>query len=259
MAIQQKIRKIIEIDEEKCTGCGECVTSCAEGALAIIDGKARLVNDKFCDGFGACIRECPEDALKIIEREAEEFDEALVEKILEAKGEKHMHNHSHNHVESHAAVEKEPLFSGCPSSKAMFMKKPQTATREAAEISSELTHWPIKLQLLMPGAPFFKDQELLLLADCCAAAYPNLHENVLRGKAVAMGCPKLDDLDAHIDKLAQIVKHSGLKALKVVHMEVPCCHGFYFAAQQAIEKSGINIPLKKMIISRHGEILHEDL
>ncbi len=256
-----KTRKIIEINEEKCTGCGQCVSACVEGALAMVNGKARLVSDVYCDGLGACIGECPAGALKIIERQAGEFDEAEVKKhqkiqpIIPAKEEKTMEKR---------------LPCGCPSSQAMALKpgkpaadcepnvvtSPETGRFIGAEkIASELTHWPIKLQLLNPQAPFLKGADLLLLADCVAAALPDLHRKLLRNRAVVMGCPKLDDLNAHTQRLSEILRDASPKSLTVAHMEVPCCHGFMFAAKKAIELAGINLPLGQIIISRMGEIL----
>jgi len=248
------LRKIVEIDEEKCDGCGQCILACAEGAIQIIDGKARLVSDVYCDGLGDCIGDCPQGALRIIEREAQEFDEGAVEQRLSVL----------------ARPQREEVAQGCPGaatapagcpgmmSLTLERTKPEAEDTEADDLSSELTHWPIKLQLLGPSAPFLKGADLVLLADCAAAAFPGLHRKLLRGRAVAMGCPKLDDLEAHIDRLAEILKTAQLRSLTVVHMEVPCCHGFAFAAEQAIERSGASVPVERMIISRTGEILAEE-
>lgn len=240
-------REIIEIDEEKCTGCGQCILSCAEGALELVDGKAKLVGEIYCDGLGACIGECPEDALKIVEREADDFDEEAVEELLAKK------------KKEEAAKEPAPPAGGCPGSAAMALKdRPaETVSSDGASESSELGHWPVKLQLLGPQAPFLRGSDLILLADCVAAAYPNLHRKLLRGHTIAMGCPKLDDLEAHIERLAEILKGAGLKSLTVAHMEVPCCHGFMHAAGQAIKRAGVDIPLRRIIVGRRGEILKE--
>lgn len=239
-------RKIIEIDEEKCTGCGECILSCAEGAIEIVDGKAKLVGDIYCDGLGACIGECPEDALKIIEREAVDFDEEVaMERVRQLEAEKE---------------DAEPLACGCPGSAAMELKDRKSPGSEepAYEIESGLGHWPIKLQLLGPGAPFLKGADLLLLADCAGASYPELHRKLLPGKAVAMGCPKLDDIEAHIQRLSEIVNDSQLKSITVVRMEVPCCRGFVYAAEEAVKRAGVILPLKELVISRTGEVLSEE-
>ena len=243
----KKMRQIIEIDEEKCTGCGQCILACAEGALALVNGKAKLVGEIYCDGIGACIGDCPEGALTIVERPADEFDEEAVQEHLKKK------HHSGSMIES--APEK-PLACGCPSSVVTTLqKKPQNGTHH--EGISELGHWPIKLQLLGPNAPFLKGADLILLADCAAAAYPNLHQHLLVDKAVAMGCPKLDDLEAHIQRLAEILKGAVPQSLSVVHMEVPCCKAFMSAAREAIRRSGVDVPLSYVVIGRDGTISEE--
>jgi len=251
----KKARPIIEIDEEKCNGCGQCIIACAEGALELVDGKAKLVADVYCDGLGACIGDCPEGALTVIERDAVEFDEAEVEKMLEKRA---AEAPDCKIVKVGPAEDKLPC--GCPSSATMTLKRPEDATgnEQVGEIRSELGHWPLKLQLLNPQAPFLKNADLLLLADCTAAAYPSLHTNLLRGKAVAMGCPKLDNLEEHIAKLTQILETAQLKSLTVVHMEVPCCKGFVYAAEKAIEQAGVDLPLGTIIIGRTGEILSRE-
>lgn len=236
-------RKIIEIDESKCNGCGQCIMACAEGALKIVEGKAKLVGDILCDGLGACIGQCPEGALKIIDREAEEFDEKAVKMHLGKTG-----------VENGNKA----LPCGCPSSAMMeFMNKPCEGTASESDAESQLGHWPIKLQLLGPQAPFLKNADLVLLADCVAVAYPDLHRKILKGKALAIGCPKLDDLEAHIHRLTQILSVAHPKSLTVVHMEVPCCSGFLYAASQAIIRSGAKVPLKKIIIGRNGKVIED--
>lgn len=240
------LRKIIEIDEEKCTGCGQCILTCAEGALEIIDGKAKLVGEILCDGLGACLGDCPEGALKLIEREADDFDEAAVEDRLAA-------------LEAKPA--EAPLACGCPSTAAKTLPLAPVGgngVKVAEGAASGLGHFPVKLQLLGPGAPFLRGADLLLLADCVAAAYPDLHAKLLPGKAVAMGCPKLDDLEAHISRLAEILKGADIKSLTVAHMEVPCCNGFVYAAQEALKRAGLNIPLGRIKISADGRILEEE-
>jgi ferredoxin len=246
----KKMRQIIEIDEEKCTGCGQCILACAEGALALVDGKAKLVGEIYCDGIGACIGDCPEGALTIVERRADEFDEEAVKEQMQKK------HRSEIGIEESPG---KPLACGCPSSVMTTLeKKSQAHPGGAHHVSvSELGHWPIKLQLLGPHAPFLKGADLILLADCAAAAYPNLHQHLLSGKAVAMGCPKLDDLEAHIQRLAEILKGAKLKSLTVVHMEVPCCKAFLSAAREAIRRSGTDVPLNYMVIGRDGTIIEE--
>ena len=246
----KKMRQIIEIDEEKCTGCGHCILACAEGALALVDGKAKLVGEIYCDGIGACIGDCPEGALTIVERRADEFDEEAVKEQMQKK-----------HC-SGIAIESaptKPLACGCPSSVMTTLeKKPPTHLNTTPlEVESELGHWPVKLQLLGSNAPFLKGADLILLADCAAAAYPNLHQHLLKDKAVAMGCPKLDDLEAHIQRLAEILEGALPQSLTVVHMEVPCCNAFLSAAREAIRCSGVDVPLKYIIIGREGTIKEE--
>jgi len=241
----KRTRKIIEIDESKCNGCGQCILGCAEGALRLVDGKAKLVGDVLCDGLGACIGECPEGALKIIDRPAVAFDEKAVEVHL-------------NKIEEEN--KNKPLPCGCPSSAMMELKKnPCCDDAEPGEAaSSQLGHWPVKLQLLGPQAPFLRNADLVLLADCVAVAYPDLHRKILKDRAIAIGCPKLDDLEAHIERLTQIISGARPKSLTVAHMEVPCCSGFLYAATEAIERSGVKIPLKRIIISRSGEVLADE-
>jgi ferredoxin len=240
-----RTRKIIEIDEAKCNGCGQCCLACAEGALRLVDGKAKLVGDIFCDGLGACIGECPEGALKIIDRSAEEFDEKAV-KIHLGKIEEENKNKT--------------LPCGCPSSAMMELKKEACCQKStpAGESLSHLGHWPVKLQLLGPQAPFLKNADLVLLADCVAVAYPGLHGRFLKNHAIAIGCPKFDDIETHIERLSQILSEAHPKSLTVVHMEVPCCSGFLYAATEALERSGVKIPLKKIIISRSGKVLADE-
>ncbi len=238
-------RKIIRIDEELCDGCGQCILSCAEGALKLIDGKARLVRDVYCDGLGACIGECPTGALTIIEREADAFDEKAVEE------------HLGRPLEPERA---EPLACGCPGTTAMTMNADDGNDLDDTPgdaVRSTLSHFPVKLQLISPRAPFLQDADLLLMADCCALCLPDLHRRLLRKKAVAMGCPKLDDVNAHIERLADIVRHGGIRSLCVVHMEVPCCSGFIRAAREALKAAGSDIPLSHIMIGRQGEILQE--
>ena len=236
------IRKMIEIDEEKCDGCGQCIISCAEGALELVDDKATLVADFYCDGLGACIGECPQGALTIVEREADPFDEKAVDERLTAELQK--------------AVPVQAC--GCPSTAAVAI---QTARETAPQSSgskgraSSLGHFPVKLQLMGPGSPFLMGADLVLLADCAATCYPDLHSDLLPGKAIAMGCPKLDDLEAHIQRLAEIIEHSALKSLTVVHMEVPCCSGFVYGAEQAVLRSGKALPLYRIEIGRDGKVL----
>ena len=250
-------REIIEIDEDLCTGCGACIIACAEGALAIVDGKARLVGDIYCDGLGACLGDCPEGALTMVEREAEGFDEDAVDERLHR-----LEQEGHCEPASAPPEEAAPAMAcGCPGSLARLLARddsPGDGHQDAAPSKSELGHWPVKLQLLSPGTPFLRGADLVLLADCAAAAHPDLHTKVLSGRCVAMGCPKLDDLDAHISRLAAILEKAGPKSLTVMHMEVPCCHGFVYGAMEAMKRSGADIPVRRVQIGVEGDVQHEE-
>lgn len=240
-------RKIIKIDEDLCTGCGDCITACAEGALELVNGKAKVVRDSFCDGLGACIGECPVGALTIEEREAYEFDEdAVKEHLGKVKHPEKIHaeeGHSYHEV------------CNCPSAKPEIFSqelKESTAINEPAP-KSMLGHWPVQLLLVPETAPFLKDRELIVLADCVAVAYANLHKEFLNGKAVVMGCPKFDNTEIYRQKLAGMIKNSGIKSISVVHMEVPCCFGFEKIISEAISQSEKDIPFNKYIIGIRGD------
>ncbi|MCP4756191.1 MAG: 4Fe-4S ferredoxin [Proteobacteria bacterium] len=243
------LRKIIEIDEELCDGCGECVTACEEGAIQIVDGKAKVVNDVFCDGLGACIGDCPLDALKIVEREAEEFDEVAVEHHLQE-------------LEPRGTEEQPTMACGCPSNKLQSFV-PQEACERANQPStmepteSALSHWPVQIHLVPPTAPFLKNADLLVVADCVPVAYANFHRDFLQGKTVMMGCPKLDDGQSYVEKFADIFRTAGIKSLTVAIMEVPCCSGLPMIVKKALEVSGMDIPLEEVTIGiRDGSILN---
>ncbi len=232
------LRKIIQIDEERCDGCGQCITGCAEGALKLIDGKARVVGEQFCDGLGACIGECPNGALTIIEREAEEFDETAVEAMLEKS-----------------------RPSGCPSAKLQMF--PGASACESANIptsletedASSLSHWPVQIRLVPSNAPFLNGADLLVVADCVPVAYPSIHRDFLKGRAVMMGCPKFDDAQSYVDKFAKICKNAGLKSITVLIMEVPCCSALPTIVRKGLQASGVSIPLTEIVISTQGKIL----
>jgi NAD-dependent dihydropyrimidine dehydrogenase PreA subunit len=223
-------RKIVKIDEEKCDGCGACVPACAEGALQIIDGKARLVSEKYCDGLGACLGECPQGAITIEEREVEEFDEKAT---------------------------KERLPCGCPSTMTTQFERHKSADIDLEHVpprQSMLSHWPVQLALVPPDAPFLQEADLVLAADCVPFAYAGFHQDFLTGHALLVACPKLDDFQAHLKKLTEVLRHSPVKSLTVVHMEVPCCSGLVHMAQQAIRLSGKDIPFKEVIIGIKGDL-----
>ena len=241
-------RKIIKIDEEKCNGCGLCIPNCAEGALQIVDGKAKLTSEKFCDGLGACLGHCPQDAITIIEREAEDFDEKAVE----------AHLHKEREVKSVPEPQPAPLSTGCPSSGAMHFKVPESPT-EAGSIPSVsmLSQWPVQLKLVPVNAPYFQEADLLVVADCVPFAYPNFHQDFLKGKVVVVGCPKLDDIQYYKGKLTEIFKTNPIKSVTIPFMEVPCCFGLVNATEDAIAASGKKIPLKKIKIGIRGEIQPE--
>ena len=248
------MRKIIEIDEERCNGCGNCVVACAEGAIEIVDGIAKVIADKYCDGLGACIGDCPEDALKIIEREADDFDEAAVEELLKKQS---------------AQKAKKPdarPAGGCPS--AAMKTFPMAAAGEqdlcgcsnqpvmkAGKGHSALGHWPVQIRLVPPGAPFLKNADLLIAADCVPVAYPNFHADFLAGKAVMIGCPKFDNAEENIEKLARVFAVSGIKSITSVVMEVPCCSALPMIVRKALERSAVDIPFEEVVVSARGEIL----
>jgi Fe-S-cluster-containing hydrogenase component 2 len=241
-------RKIVEIDTERCNGCGQCVPACAEGAMQIIDGKAKLISDVYCDGLGACLGECPQDALRVIERAADEFNEAEVEKHLQAS------SPSHSAAADSAAA-------GCPSARARILSSAQK--NHAAGITekqkSGLAHWPVQIRLVQPGAAFLKNADLLIAADCTPIAYPDFHKDFLQGKAVMIGCPKFDDADAYIEKFAQIFKTANIKSVTVVVMEVPCCQGLPVIIKEGMALAGKNMPIEKIVISAEGEVLQRGL
>ena len=244
------IRKIVHIDEDKCNGCGLCVPSCAEGAIRIVNGKAVLAADNLCDGLGACLGECPQDAIRIIERAADEFDEVAVEKHLEEIGgqipgapgrrEASITNHAVHH-------------GGCPGAGVMTMTAPQPAGETAAR-PSRLGQWPVQLHLVPVNAPFFRNADLLIAADCVPFAYAGFHEDFLKGKAVVIGCPKLDDNRFYLEKLTEIFRSSAISSITVVRMEVPCCGGIVMAARQALAASGKEIPFSEITIGIDGKV-----
>jgi NAD-dependent dihydropyrimidine dehydrogenase PreA subunit len=266
-------RKIITIDTDKCNGCGLCIPDCPEGALQIIDGKARLVSDLFCDGLGACIKTCPTDALKIEEREAEQYNEQHVMEIIIPQGENtikahlvHLKTHGeHNLLEQAMNILKAknlpiPTLNhtnthACPGSMMRDRRNPkqESSRQNAVSVQSELRQWPVQLKLVNPSAPYFSSEELLVTADCVPFAYANFHDRFLKDKPIVVFCPKLDsDLDRYIEKLASIIIQNTVKRVSVVRMEVPCCGGTTSIVEEAIRKSGKNIIIKEYIISIDG-------
>ncbi|MFH0769220.1 MAG: 4Fe-4S binding protein [Chloroflexota bacterium] len=234
------LRKIVKIDEEKCNGCGACVPSCAEGALQIINGKAKLVSEKYCDGLGACLGECPQGAITVEERAAEEFDEEAVKL----------------HQEEKKPV-REELPCGCPSAAVTQFERREDAglhQRETPFQPTMLSHWPVQLSLVPPKAPFLQGADVVLVADCVPFAYAGFHHDFLRQHSVLVACPKLDDFQAHLKKLTDILSQSTIKSLSVIHMEVPCCWGLVQMAKEAVKSSGKDIPIKEVTIGIKGDL-----
>ncbi len=229
------LRNIVQIDEKKCNGCGLCIPNCAEGALRIIDGKARLVKDVYCDGLGACLGKCPQDAITIIQREAKEFDKEA--------------------AEEHMKKQQPAPHMACPSTKPTQFESGQKeeATKGLESRQSRISNWPYQLKLLPPNAPFFENADLLIAADCVPFAYADFHEDMLKDRVLAIGCPKLDDVSLYRNKLAAIFRESNIRSVTVVNMEVPCCFGLKRLVQEALELSGKSVPLRQETISIKGE------
>ena len=243
--MEKVMRKIIEIDEDKCDGCGLCIPACEEGALQIVDGKARLVKDIYCDGLGNCLGECPQDAINIIEREAEPFDEKAVEERLEMLDKE---NDQHN-------IKEIPVCCGGNLLEGLEKERTAPADRyDNYEPEAELSHWPVQLHLVSPEARFFHGKDLLIAADCVPFAYADFHRQFLAGKSLVIGCPKLDDVEVYHKKLVQIFKLNKLKSITLLHMEVGCCFGLSRLVNSALKSSGIDIPFKEIIIGVDGSI-----
>ncbi|MFA5079343.1 MAG: 4Fe-4S binding protein [Dehalococcoidia bacterium] len=246
-------RKIVKIDQDKCDGCGLCIMSCAEGALQIIDGKARLISDKYCDNLGACLSECPRGAISIEERQAEPYDEEAVKRHLAGKPPAQPIGCPSAAVRQFEM--KDNLPCGCPSS-SVAQFKPSAGERSPVRPESEpshLSHWPVQLTLVPPGALFLQGADVLLAADCTAFACGGFHRDYLNKHALLVACPKLDNFEAHLAKLSEILSRSDIKSLTVLRMEVPCCAGLTRMATQAILSSRKEIPFKESIISTQGE------
>ncbi|HPC82852.1 MAG TPA: 4Fe-4S binding protein [Thermoanaerobaculaceae bacterium] len=250
-------RKIIRIDEAKCDGCGLCVTSCAEGAIAVVDGKARLVSETYCDGLGACLGECPQGAISLVETEAAPFDEAAVAAHLSARGPSPA-----AHPPRPAAPEPAPVapaHGGCPGSRAMsFAPPPQEAASGPGARPSALRQWPVQLHLLNPQAPYLAGANLLLAADCVAFAVGDFHENWLAGKALAIACPKLDgSQEVYLDKLVAMIDQARVDTITVMIMEVPCCRGLLQLARTAVARARRKVPVKAVVVGLQGQVLDQ--
>jgi ferredoxin len=280
-------RKIIEIDEAKCTGCGECIPNCPEGALQVIDGKARLVSDLFCDGLGACVGHCPEGAMTVEEREAEPYEEAKVMANIVKAGPntiaahlKHLKDHSacdyynealtylrqHNLSVPEAEAkgqkprgksqnEEPKLACGCAGSQVRELRPSDTRSLDPSipRSLSALRNWPIQLTLIPTSAPYLKDADLLISADCVGSSHPNFHEDLVKGRVLIIACPKLDDADAYQEKLTAIFNHNSPRSVLVAHMTVPCCFGLVRLVKQAIADSGKTIPFADVTIDVDGK------
>lgn len=232
-------RNIVKIDEEKCTGCGLCAKACAEGAIEIIDGKAKLVSEIYCDGLGACIGDCPEDAITIETREAAEFDEEA--------------------TKAHLAAQKGRAAQAafvCPGMAAQDLRtdRDRPPHDEPVDVPSQLSHWPVQLKLVSPMAPYFANADLLLVADCVPFAMGDFHQRFLKGHSVAVGCPKLDDAELYVDKLGAILEANTLNSLTVIHMEVPCCSCLIQIAREAMARSGVQVPFEDVTVGLRGEV-----
>jgi NAD-dependent dihydropyrimidine dehydrogenase PreA subunit len=257
-------RQIIEIDEELCNGCGNCISDCAEGALQLVDGKAKLVKEQFCDGFGDCIGGCPTGALKIIEAEADDFDEGAVKKhLLETQGEeavRRMEAAAAAHADKNKTAH--PPAGGCPGTR---MRMGSGGGSEAAAsqggpaghaIKSDLEQWPIQIHLVQPGAPFFKNKELAVLSTCSPIASADVHWRFIRGRGVVVGCPKLDETQGYAEKLGAILSDSSIPKVIVVRMEVPCCGGLSVIVKQAMELSGrSDLKGEEVTVGLNGDIV----
>jgi Fe-S-cluster-containing hydrogenase component 2 len=231
-------RNIIEINEELCNGCGACAIACAEGAIRIIDDKARLVSDKYCDGLGACLGDCPTGAIKIVQREADEFEETSDKLNTFSK----VANLSHQ---------------GCPGSR-VHNFVPQNPSPSDASSSSALTHWPVQIRLVPPDAPFLEEADLLIAADCAPVSCANFHRDFLSGKVVMIGCPKFDDADFYSRRFIDIFKTACIKSITVLAMKVPCCQGLPLIVREALIASGRKIPAEKVTLSLQGEVISRE-
>jgi len=279
-------REIIKIDEAKCNGCGLCLPGCPEGALQVIEGKARLISDLFCDGLGACLGNCPEGAITIEEREASPYDERMVIAGIAEQGIavieahlKHLQDHKQTAYlqEAVAYLSERGIIAGLAKTDGRQAQAPQTSggcpgsrtvrfaavedigrPRLAAETPSELTHWPIQLHLISPHAPHYRNSDLLLAADCVAFSAGGFHQNHLKGRTLAIACPKLDQgQEVYLDKLATLIGEAGVKSVTVVIMQVPCCSGLLHLARRAMERAGRSVPLHFRVIGLRGEIIQE--
>ena len=278
-------RKIIKIDEEKCDGCGVCIPNCPEGAIQIIDGKARLISDIFCDGLGACIGKCPQGAIETIEREAESYDEkkTMKENIIKAGKNtiiahlKHLKEHGETkyYNEAMEVLKEEGIkinadelnecgcshepHQACPGAKVMDFSDEKKHIEETGNRTSQLRQWPVQLHLVPPNAPYFQSKDIILVADCVGYSLADFHKDYLKGRSLAIACPKLDsNIDIYVDKLKQMIDNAKINTLTVMTMEVPCCNGLLGIAKKATENASRKIPIKSIVVGIKGDILKEE-
>jgi len=245
-------RKIVNIDIDKCNGCGECVKACAEGAIELVNGIACLVAERYCDGLAACLGECPQDAITMVEREAEAFDPEAVEKHLASAG-----NNKFQIPDSKLNSETMPNC-GCPSTQLQMFKEPSGRDDNPAinvRSKSTLSHWPVQIRLIPPTAPFLRNADLLVVSDCVPVAYPNFHGDFIKDRVVMMGCPKFDDTEEYTKKFAQIFKTAGIRSIAVAVMEVSCCSRMPIIVRKGMELAGVTIPAEVAIVNARGSIV----
>jgi ferredoxin len=250
-------RNIIRINEDLCDGCGLCVPGCAEGALQIVDGKAKLVKEQYCDGLGACLGECPTGALTIEQRESEPFDELATNQWLKSIGRDPIPVHGQHGSESaKTAKAADTLGCGCPGTAMQSFKRPagEAVPNAMGPVQSELSQWPVQLMLVPPPAPFLKEADLLIAADCVPFAYPDFHRKMLRGRALVIACPKLDNAEHYVEKLAEMIRINDFRSITVVHMEVPCCFGLGKIVNEAMKRAGIKVPVMDINVGIQGQL-----
>lgn len=271
-------RKIIEIDEEKCTGCGHCIPDCPEGALQLIDGKARLVSDLFCDGLGACIHKCPFNAMHVVEREAEPYDEDKVMVNITRQGTNvikahllHLKGHgeielykqairylNRHHIPLPDLSEEASAFQGCAGSQVIDGREEKEKKSETGSVDSELQQWPVQLHLIPANASFLNGADLLITADCVPCSYGAFHQDFVKGRIMLLFCPKLDhSQEEYVEKLTSIFQEKQIRSITIVHMEVPCCSGVNWIIQQALEKAEKSIDLKSYTITIQGACIED--
>ena len=275
-------RKIISIDQERCNGCGICVPDCPEGALQVIDGKARLVGDLLCDGLGACLRSCPENAISVEEREAEPYDEIKVLQNILPQGRNVLNAHlrhlrDHNQSEfyrqaasylrehkilidlPHETENPRPVMRQCPGTQSQSFTAEQDKGNDSARRASQLTHWPIQLHLISPSAPHYRHSDLLLAADCVAYSLADFHRDYLKSRTLAIACPKLDaHQEIYRDKLISLIEKAQINSISVVIMQVPCCRGLLRQVMEAASLAKCKVPIRCVTVGIHGEILRDE-